>query len=434
MPGPQNHTEVDDDSSRLPVHGHVQHGEQHVYRSHPTRNRKKGTPLARPSSAEAAAGNRGKGVSQPHSFVAPAAIHRPPAPTCARCSVVSSSTRPRSASSFSHTQHQHQTNPISSQTSTPANHILHPPLPSPISFYFSRPAHFLQFFPRALYRLFSPQPLFYTFSHSETSVTMGHEDAVYLAKLAEQAERYEEMVENMKVVASSDQELSVEERNLLSVAYKNVIGARRASWRIVTSIEQKEESKGNEAQVALIKDYRQKIETELAKICEDILDVLDKHLIPSAQTGESKVFYHKMKGDYHRYLAEFAVGERRKASADASLEAYKNATEVAQTDLAPTHPIRLGLALNFSVFYYEILNSPDQACHLAKLAFDDAIAELDTLSEESYKDSTLIMQLLRDNLTLWTSSEAEPAPEQSAPAPAEKKEEAPAAEGEKPAE
>lgn len=103
-----------------------------------------------------------------------------------------------------------------------------------------------------------------------------------------------EMVENMKTVASADQELSVEERNLLSVAYKNVIGARRASWRIVTSIEQKEESKGNEAQVKLIKDYRQAIEAELAKICEDILEVLDKHLIASAQTGESKVFYHKM--------------------------------------------------------------------------------------------------------------------------------------------
>lgn len=240
---------------------------------------------------------------------------------------------------------------------------------------------------------------------------MGYEDSVYLAKLAEQAERYEEMVENMKTVASTDQELSVEERNLLSVAYKNVIGARRASWRIVTSIEQKEDSKGNESQVNLIKEYRQKIEAELAKICEDILDVLDKHLIPSAQTGESKVFYHKMKGDYHRYLAEFALGDKRKDSADKSLEAYKAATDVAQTELAPTHPIRLGLALNFSVFYYEILNSPDQACHLAKQAFDDAIAELDTLSEESYKDSTLIMQLLRDNLTLWTSSEAEPQPE-----------------------
>ena len=80
------------------------------------------------------------------------------------------------------------------------------------------------------------------------------------------------------------------------------------------------------------------------------------------------------KGDYHRYLAEFAIGDKRKTSADKSLEAYKAATEVAQTDLAPTHPIRLGLALNFSVFYYEILNAPDQACHLAKQAFDDAIA------------------------------------------------------------
>jgi len=237
------------------------------------------------------------------------------------------------------------------------------------------------------------------------------EDSVYLAKLAEQAERYEEMVENMKVVASADQELNVEERNLLSVAYKNVIGARRASWRIVTSIEQKEESKGNEAQVKLIKEYRQKIEAELAKICEDILEVLDKHLIPSAQAGESKVFYHKMKGDYHRYLAEFAVGDKRSDSSEKSLEAYKAATEVANKELAPTHPIRLGLALNFSVFYYEIYGSPDQACALAKKAFDDAIAELDTLSEESYKDSTLIMQLLRDNLTLWTSSEAENEPE-----------------------
>jgi 14-3-3 protein epsilon len=128
------------------------------------------------------------------------------------------------------------------------------------------------------------------------------------------------------------------------------------------------------------------------------------------------------KGDYHRYLAEFASGDKRKGAATAAHEAYKarpftdlvdvanslqSATDVAQTELTPTHPIRLGLALNFSVFYYEILNSPDRACHLAKQAFDDAIAELDSLSEESYRDSTLIMQLLRDNLTLWTSSDGD---------------------------
>lgn len=229
------------------------------------------------------------------------------------------------------------------------------------------------------------------------------EENVFMAKLAEQAERYDEMVEAMKQVAKMDVELTVEERNLLSVAYKNVIGARRASWRIISSIEQKEDNKGNESHVHKIRAYRNKVEKELADICQDILNILDGHLIPNASTGESKVFYYKMKGDYHRYLAEFATGDGRKDAAENSLKAYKSASDIASVELTPTHPIRLGLALNFSVFYYEILNSPDRACQLAKQAFDDAIAELDTLSEESYKDSTLIMQLLRDNLTLWTS-------------------------------
>jgi len=229
------------------------------------------------------------------------------------------------------------------------------------------------------------------------------EEAVYMAKLAEQAERYSEMVDYMKKVGKMNVELTVEERNLLSVAYKNVVGARRASWRIVSSIEQKEDSKGNTTHVTRIKEYRTKIEKELADICLDILKLLDEHLISSATTGESKVFYYKMKGDYHRYLAEFANGNERKDAAQNSLAAYKQASEIASTELAPTHPIRLGLALNFSVFYYEILNSPDRACQLAKSAFDDAIQELDSVPEDSYKDTTLIMQLLRDNLTLWTS-------------------------------
>lgn len=200
-------------------------------------------------------------------------------------------------------------------------------------------------------------------------------------------------------------ELSVEERNLLSVAYKNVIGARRASWRIISSIEQKEEHKGNITHVEITKEYRSKIEEELNNICRDILEILDSNLIVSAKSGESKVFYFKMKGDYHRYLAEFSNEQNRKDAAQMSLEAYKQATEIAEGELTPTHPIRLGLALNFSVFYYEILSSPDSACQLAKKAFDDAIAELDTLNEDSYKDSTLIMQLLRDNLTLWKSDQ-----------------------------
>ncbi|XP_074577274.1 14-3-3 protein 6-like [Curcuma longa] len=231
------------------------------------------------------------------------------------------------------------------------------------------------------------------------------EQNVYLAKLAEQAERYEEMVEYMeKVVGAAEaEELTVEERNLLSVAYKNVIGARRASWRIVSSIEQKEETRGNHDHVEAIRGYRARIESELASICGGILRLLDSSLIPAAGAADSKVFYYKMKGDYYRYLAEFKTGPERKDAAENTFSAYKAAQDIAVAELTPTHPIRLGLALNFSVFYYEILNSPDKACALAKQAFDEAISELDTLGEESYKDSTLIMQLLRDNLTLWTS-------------------------------
>ena len=233
------------------------------------------------------------------------------------------------------------------------------------------------------------------------------DENVYLAKLAEQAERYDEMVGAMKQVSKLGVELTVEERNLLSVAYKNVIGARRASWRIITSMEEKDRSTGSTQAAARTKEYRSKVEKELSGICNDILEVLEKHLLPSAGTGESTVFYSKMKGDYYRYLAEFASGDLRENAVNESLTAYKKAMEVSATDLAPTHPIRLGLVLNFSVFYYEIMNQSSEACQLAKKAFDDAIAELDTLSEDSYKDSTLIMQLLRDNLTLWTSDEPE---------------------------
>ena len=237
---------------------------------------------------------------------------------------------------------------------------------------------------------------------NKQTATMDRDSLVYKAKLAEQAERFDEMVTDMKEVARQPQELTVEERNLLSVAYKNVIGSRRASWRVVTSIEQK----GDADKMSIIKDYKAKIEDELCDICNDILSIIEESLIPNSTSEEAKVFYYKMKGDYHRYLSEFQQNDVRKASASAALDAYQSATEVASSDLPPTHPIRLGLALNFSVFYYEILNSPDRACHIAKQAFDDAIAELDTLSEESYKDSTLIMQLLRDNLTLWTSDQA----------------------------
>merc|ERR1712157_707271 len=172
-------------------------------------------------------------------------------------------------------------------------------------------------------------------------------------------------------------------------------------------VEQKEKSKGNDEQAKYAKEYCGKVEAELQEICDTILGLLDGNLINKASTGESKVFYQKMKADYYRYIAEFSDGAKKSAAAENARIAYSEAAGVAEKDLAVTHPIRLGLALNYSVFMYEVLSNPDEACKMARTAFEDAIAELDNVAEDSYKDSTLIMQLLRDNLTLWTSDQEE---------------------------
>lgn len=231
-------------------------------------------------------------------------------------------------------------------------------------------------------------------------------ELVEMAKLAEQAERYDDMVKYMKELTTKGEKLSDEQRNLLSVAFKNVVGARRSAWRIISSIEQKAADKGESQQSELAQTYRKEIEDELEKRCGEVLDLINEYLLKTVQDTqnptEAKVFYLKMKGDYFRYLVEVTNGEKRDKLAVKSREAYTAATEEAK-ELPSTHPIKLGLALNFSVFHYEIMNDGNLACELAKKAFDDAIAELDHLKEDSYKDSTLIMQLLRDNLTLWTS-------------------------------
>ncbi|CAM0873960.1 unnamed protein product [Alopecurus aequalis] len=224
---------------------------------------------------------------------------------------------------------------------------------------------------------------------------------VCMAKLAEQAERYDDMVEFMKTLARMDVDMSAEERHLFSVGFKNTIGTRRASWRILSSLEKKVTA-GDQAS-RMINAYRKKVEDELRMVCNEILSIIAIHCLPLANTGENVVFFYKMKGDYYRYLAEFSTETEKKSAADQSLMAYQHAMVVASTELSPAHPIRLGLALNFSVFFYEIMNCHERACQVAKQAFDEAASEINSAGVDGYNDSTLMMQLLKDNLALWTS-------------------------------
>jgi len=225
---------------------------------------------------------------------------------------------------------------------------------------------------------------------------------IHMARTAEQAERYEDMCQFMKALvnSTSPRVLDVEERNLLSVAYKFVIGTRRASLRTLDS-----EQELKTGQKSLNDEYKKQIEMELIKVCTDALDLLKLLIEDNTEENEARIFYLKMTADYYRYLAESVKSDQ--TYPEKTLEYYTLAQALAEKKLDATHPIRLGLVLNFSVCYYEILNERKKACELAKAAFDSAISQLDTLKEAEYKDSTLIMQLLRDNLTLWTSTENE---------------------------
>lgn len=152
------------------------------------------------------------------------------------------------------------------------------------------------------------------------------EELVYLAKLAEQCERYDEMGSySTQFAKSSSQELSLEERNILAVAFKNVVGTRRAAWRVLSSIQKKENIKGNSENVQKVKNYKQQIEKELTSICTDILNLLDSTLVPNSNSDEAKVFFFKMKADFQRYIAEFSLAEERNINSQKALRAYEEA-------------------------------------------------------------------------------------------------------------
>ena len=120
------------------------------------------------------------------------------------------------------------------------------------------------------------------------------------------------------------------------------------------------------------------MEGELQKIRDGVLALMDKNLVPSASTDETKLSYYKMKGDYYRYLADFATGDEKGKAAKGACDACVEANKIAENDLAMTHPIRLAMALNSSVFQSEVFENTDEACEMTRVAFEDAIKGPDT--------------------------------------------------------
>ena len=231
-----------------------------------------------------------------------------------------------------------------------------------------------------------------------------YEKNVYLAMLAEQCNRFEEMAEFLEqMLKSRDKDLNSDERNLLSIAYKNSVTSRRTALRTISAYEMKEKKKENSSFLSYIQEYRKKIEEELTKMCGNVISVIDNYLLKRAEVGEAKVFYLKMKGDYNRYNAEYSQGEQKQKVSEVAKEAYSQATEAAK-ELPAIHPITLGLALNNSVFYYEVMNNHEFACTIAKNTLDAANKELPQNvdeDDEQYRDAISIINLLKENLEMW---------------------------------
>jgi 14-3-3 protein epsilon len=229
------------------------------------------------------------------------------------------------------------------------------------------------------------------------------EEPVYMIKLAEQSERYLDMVNRMRTIIAKTNTLSPDLRNLLSSSYKNYIGSARNAWRILLTVDHKNKDKVPTMESNAVKKYKQQIQKEITETSDEIIGMLETSLLPNAVENDCKAFYLKMIGDFYRYKSECSPNDKKKKFNEYAIKSYSEAMKFADK-LITTNPIRLGVSLNFAVFYYEILNNPIKACMIAKESFDNAITNLgDLKSEDKYKETFAVLQLLKDNITVWNA-------------------------------
>ena len=234
-------------------------------------------------------------------------------------------------------------------------------------------------------------------------IYLENEKKIYLAMLSEQCERYTDMIRYLEeLITIKKEELNFDERNLLSIAYKNYISEIRNAIRVIMAYENKESTRGDSPYLPFIIEYKDKIRQELEKECLNICFKIEKLIMPKLTSKETKVFFGKMKGDYYRYIAENTEGDVKKKYSDLALNTY-NETVAEANNLNYKNSEKLGLLLNLSVFYYEVASNPKEAFSLANQTLKKAKEALKGIDEdnEEYKDSLSIVNLLQDNIEMW---------------------------------
>jgi 14-3-3 protein epsilon len=176
-------------------------------------------------------------------------------------------------------------------------------------------------------------------------MTTSREDALWMARVCQKAELYEDMILHLKKALKFAIPFTLAERTLLSSAYKHSASRLRNAWRSVITSETEEEIKSSLPRLATLRDYKSTIEKNLFNLCHEIINFLDTNLIPQSTTDlEACIYYQKMKADYYRYIAEFATGEAYNKAADNAVQAYMNSLDTASGKLKKTDPVLLGCA------------------------------------------------------------------------------------------
>lgn len=224
--------------------------------------------------------------------------------------------------------------------------------------------------------------------------------ALFLANILDQANLHQDMVNIMKIVIEYDPVLNSEERNIFLVAYKNIVDQRRSTIRMINENIEHEQIRNRMDHVKKLSQYKETIFSELEKYCLDLIDIVDTKLLPVAKDSESRVFYIKLEADYYSYICE---SKPESSIVNKCKRLYEDAYEIAKNEICPNRPVFLELILKYSVFLYEIINMKQDAIELAQRTYNDTSTIVDDLSDDySYSEATMILQILHDNVSLWT--------------------------------
>ena len=225
------------------------------------------------------------------------------------------------------------------------------------------------------------------------------EEYVYLSKLYEKAQRYEDMISAINDYIELDPKLTKEERNILSAGYKNILYDKRENRKFLSSMERKEMKKKSK-QVIYIQEIKNHIEKEIKKIVDNVHNIIDKYLIPNCEDNESKIFYMRLKADHYRYLCELS---KEKEFIEKAEKIYKEAYNIAIKELPHINNERIGLCLNLALFYYEIKGDKNEGYKIAKNCFEESMKYLEDFQKFKSKEALMLIQLLKENLIFWSS-------------------------------